>query len=213
MIINWCLNGACYRARPFFSDAAVLYLASKSPRRRQLLEQAGIRFGIIDVDVPEMRLAGESPIEYVSRVAREKADAGLLALSGVAGAVVLGADTEVVIDDEVFGKPFDAADAARMLRRLAGRTHQVPSVVWCADAGREERAVSITDVTFTALSDEQIARYLATDEWQGKAGAYAIQCRAETFVAHLSGSYSGVMGLPLCETVALVQRFGIVAES
>ena len=198
---------------PFHPDSAVLYLASKSPRRRQLLEQVGIRFGTVDVDVPEVRVVGETPIEYVSRVAREKAGAGLLKLSGVAGAVVLGADTEVVIDDEVFGKPADSADAVRMLRRLAGRTHRVPSVVWCVDAGREERVVSITEVAFTPLSDAQIESYLATGEWRGKAGAYAIQGRAEAFVAHLSGSYSGVMGLPLCETVALAQRFGIVAAS
>ncbi|HEX6833376.1 MAG TPA: Maf family protein, partial [Rudaea sp.] len=119
--------------------------------------------------------------------------------------------TEVVLDDEVFGKPQDAQDAARMLRRLSGRTHLVPSVVWCVSAGREERAVCVTQVRFVELSDERIAAYLAANQWQGKAGAYAIQGRAEAFVAHLSGSYSGVMGLPLCETAELLRRFAVAA--
>ena len=131
----------------------LLYLASQSPRRRQLLEQIGVRFDTIDVDVPEVRAPGESPADYVSRVAREKAGAGLLKLAGVPGAVVLGADTEVVLDDEVFGKPADAAHAAQMLRRLAGRAHQVITVVWCISAGREERAVNVSTVEFGALSE------------------------------------------------------------
>ena len=191
----------------------MLYLASQSPRRRQLLEQIGVRFGTVEVSVPEVRASGEAPADYVSRVAREKAGAGLLKLSGVSGAVVLGADTEVVLDGEVFGKPDDEAHAARMLRQLSGRMHFVPSVVWCVDAGREERAVSVTEVTFIALSDAQIDAYIASGEWKGKAGAYAIQGRAEAFVKHLAGSYSGVMGLPLCETAGLLQRFGIAVAS
>jgi septum formation protein len=189
----------------------VLYLASQSPRRRELLKRLGLRFGIVDVDVPEVRAPGEPPADYVSRVAREKAGAGLLELSGVAGAVVLGADTEVVLDGEVFGKPADAAQAASMLRRLSGRTHEVLSAVWCLDAGREEQAFSITQVEFDALDADRIEAYLGSGEWQGKAGAYAIQGRAEAFVTRLSGSYSGVMGLPLHETAGLLRRFGIAA--
>jgi septum formation protein len=191
----------------------MLYLASQSPRRRQLLEQIGVRFGTVEVSVPEVRAPGEAPIDYVSRVAREKAGAGLLKMSGVGGAVILGADTEVVLGDEVFGKPVDAADAARMLRKLSGRLHLVPSVVWCVDGGREERVLSVTEVTFIALSDVQIDAYLASGQWEGKAGAYGIQGRAEAFVKHLSGSYSGVMGLPLCETAGLLQRFAIAPAS
>jgi septum formation protein len=189
----------------------VLYLASQSPRRRQLLEMAGVRFDTVDVDVPEVRAAHEPPEDYVSRVAREKAGAGLLKLSGVAGAVVLGADTEVVLDDEVFGKPRDAAHAAQMLRRLSGRAHRVLSAVWCIDQGREEHALNATDVVFAALTEAQIDAYLAAGEWQGKAGAYAIQGRAAAFVPHISGSYSGVMGLPLFETIRMLSDFGIAA--
>jgi septum formation protein len=188
----------------------LLYLASQSPRRRQLLDMAGIRFGTVDVDVPEVRAPGEPPEDYVSRVAREKAGAGLLKLSGVAGAVVLGADTEVVLDSEVFGKPRDAGHAAQMLGRLSARTHRVLSAVWCIDRGREKHALNITEVTFAALTDAQIAAYVASGECDGKAGAYAIQGRAAAFIPRIAGSYSSVMGLPLFETVALLEAFGIV---
>lgn len=190
---------------------SVLYLASQSPRRRELLERLGLRFGSVDVDVPEVHAPGEPPADYVSRVAREKAGAGLLKLSGVADAVVLGADTEVVLDGEVFGKPADAAQAADMLRRLSGRTHEVLSAVWCLDKEQEMQAFSITRVEFAALDADRIDAYVGSGEWQGKAGAYAIQGRAEAFVVRLSGSYSGVMGLPLHETAILLRRFGIAA--
>jgi len=189
----------------------MLYLASQSPRRRQLLEQVGIRFETVDVEVPEVRAPGEPPSDYVSRVAREKAGAGLLKLSGVADAVVLGADTEVVLGDEVFGKPSYAAHASDMLRRLSGRAHQAVSVVWCLSAGREERAVSVSEVVFAPLSDDAIAAYVASGEPIGRAGAYAIQGRAAAFITRLAGSYSGVMGLPLFETVELLRRYGIAA--
>lgn len=188
----------------------MLYLASQSARRRQLLEQIGLRFGTVDVDVPEVPVPNESPEDYVSRVAREKAGAGLLKLSGVVGAVVLGADTEVVLGGEVFGKPVDTAHARDMLRRLAGRTHRVLSAVWCVNGGCEEHALSVSEVVFAALSPAQIDAYVASGEHVGKAGAYAIQGRAAAFVAHLSGSYSGVMGLPLYETARLLRNFGIV---
>ena len=187
----------------------MLYLASQSPRRRQLLEQVGIRFDTVDVDVPEARAPGEPPADYISRVAREKAGAGMLKLAGVAGAVVLGADTEVVLDGEVFGKPVDAAHATAMLRRLGGRTHEAISAVWCVSAGREERALSVSEVTFAALSEAAIAAYVASGEPIGRAGAYAIQGRAAAFISRLSGSYSGVMGLPLFETLELLRRYGI----
>ena len=189
----------------------MLYLASQSPRRRQLLEQVGIRFDTVDVDVPEARAPGEPPADYISRVAREKAGAGMLKLAGVAGAVVLGADTEVVLDGEVFGKPVDAAHATAMLRRLGGQTHEAISAVWCVSAGREERALSVSEVTFAALSEAAIAAYVASGEPIGRAGAYAIQGRAAAFISRLSGSYSGVMGLPLFETLELLRRYGIGA--
>lgn len=187
----------------------MLYLASRSPRRRELLLRLGIEPHLLDIDIPEVRQPGEAAFDYVRRVAREKAGAGLMAVAAVPGAVVLAADTEVVLDDEVFGKPIDADDASRMLARLSGRTHQVVSVVWLMDAGREAQAASVSDVTFAALTPAQIDGYVACGEWAGKAGAYAIQGRAEAFVARLDGSHSGVMGLPVHETAKLLADFGI----
>jgi septum formation protein len=187
----------------------MLHLASQSPRRRQLLQQLGLEFGLIEVDVPEQRAPGEPAIDYVSRVAREKAGAGLLKVSGARDAVVLGADTEVVLDDEVFGKPADAAEAGAMLRRLSGRSHQAITVVWLVSAAREAHAISVSEVRFAALDDSAIAAYIESGEPFGRAGAYAIQGRAAAFIAHLSGSYSGVMGLPLHETSRLLREFGV----
>ena len=181
-----------------------LFLASQSPRRRELLQQLGCVFDVLDVDVPERRLAQESAPDYVSRVAREKAGAGLLQVAAVAGAVVIGADTEVVLGEDVFGKPADAHAAAAMLRRLSGRAHRVLSTVWCVSAAREERAACVSTVEFAALSEADIARYVATGEAFGKAGAYAIQGRAAAFIRRLEGSYSGVVGLPLQETADLL---------
>ncbi|HKT43125.1 MAG TPA: Maf family nucleotide pyrophosphatase [Rhodanobacteraceae bacterium] len=188
----------------------MLWLASQSPRRRELLAQIGVAFETVDVEVPEVRGTGESPHAYVERVAREKARAGLKAVGGHdAQAVVLGADTEVVLDDRVFGKPCDAADAVAMLRALSGRTHDVISVVCCASAQGEHIAARTSAVTFGDLDVGEIERYVATGEPSGKAGGYAIQGRAAGFVAHLSGSYSGVMGLPLFETVCLLREAGV----
>jgi septum formation protein len=187
----------------------MLHLASQSPRRRELLARLCVDFGVLEVDVPEVRVPGEPPEDYVHRVAREKAGAGLLAMVAVPEAVVLSADTEVVLDDEVFGKPRDDDDAAAMLRRLSGRTHEVLSVVVMVSAGREAQRVSRSRVTFDALADEEIAAYVASGEPMGRAGAYAIQGGAERFVSRLDGSYSGVMGLPLHETAALLREFGI----
>lgn len=186
----------------------MLFLASRSPRRSELLRQLGLRFEVLDVSIEEIRRAGEPAEDYVSRVAREKAGAGLLQVGAVAGAVVLGADTEVVLDGEVFGKPVDAAAAAQMLRRLSGRTHRVVSDLWCLTAAGEAHRSCRSEVSFGVLSEPDIAAYVATGEPFGKAGGYAIQGRAAAFVRHLAGSYSGVMGLPLFETAALLQDAG-----
>lgn len=188
----------------------MLHLASQSPRRRELLQQLGIAHAVLAVDVPEVRSIGESPQDYVSRVAHDKARAGLAALQQAAGAVVLGADTEVVLEDEVFGKPADAAHAATMLRRLSGRSHTVISAVWAMDATHSRSELCISSVRFATLDEATVAAYVATGEPFGKAGAYAIQGRGAALVEHLSGSHSGVMGLPLFETARLLRGFGIV---
>lgn len=166
---------------------------------------------MLDLDVPEQQDATESAADYVRRVAREKAGAGLLKLVGAPEAVVLGADTEVILDGRVFGKPADATDAAAMLRLLSGRTHEVLTAVSVVSAARELQATSLTQVTVAPLSDMEIGRYLDSNEWQGKAGGYAIQGRFEAHVQHLAGSYSGVMGLPLHGTAALLRQFGELA--
>ena len=188
----------------------MLFLASQSPRRRELLTQIGVAFEPLDATIDETPAPGEPPLDYVRRVAREKAGAGLLQVAAVPGALVLGADTEVVLDGHVFGKPVDAADATRMLRALSGRRHQVISAVAVVAAGREREAVSVSEVTFATLAEADIAAYVASGEPFGKAGAYAIQGRGACLVAHLAGSYSGVMGLPLHETAGLLREFGAV---
>ena len=187
----------------------MLYLASRSPRRSQLLAQLGYRFQCLDVDVPEVRAPDESPRDYVLRVALDKGRAGLMRCAGDPTAVVLGADTEVVLDGRVFGKPADAADAAAMLRCLSGRTHEVISALWLLDAGQQAFAVNVTEVSFAPLTAAQIAAYVSCGEAFGKAGAYAIQGRAAAFIPQLAGSHSGVMGLPLHETAELLARFGV----
>lgn len=187
----------------------MLHLASRSPRRRELLRQLGVRFEAADVDVPEVRAAGESPGAYVTRVAMAKARAGALAVAPHdPGAVVLGADTDVVLGTRVFGKPRDDADAAAMLKVLSGRRHTVLSVVCCVWRGNAEVAACESQVTFAPLTDADIARYVASGEPRGKAGAYAIQGRAAAFIRRLEGSYSGVVGLPLYETAALLRQAG-----
>lgn len=190
----------------------MLYLASQSPRRRDLLTLLGLPFGVLDVDVPEVRRHDEPPADYVDRVAREKAGAGLLDVVAVPDAWVLGADTEVVLDGDVFGKPRDDDDAIAMLRRLSGRTHQVLSAVSLVSAGRELQARCLSDVTLAPLDAAAITRYVASGEPDGKAGAYAIQGLAQAFISHLSGSYSGVMGLPLFETAQLLRQAGLLGR-
>lgn len=187
----------------------MLYLASQSPRRHDLLARLCVAFEGLRLEIPEHRNAGEPAEAYVRRVACEKAGAGLLQLVAHPSAVVMGADTEVVLDDEVFGKPADAAAAEAMLERLSGRTHDVISAVSLLSSTREAHAVSVTRVTFAKLDEKQIRAYVATGEPFGKAGGYAIQGGAEVFVSRLDGSYSGVMGLPLHETARLLTEFGI----
>lgn len=189
----------------------MLYLASQSPRRRELLLQLGASFSVLDVNVLEQRAVDETPQGYVERVARDKARAGLATLptGDRDAAVVLGADTEVVLDGEVFGKPGDADDAAAMLRRLSGCTHEVISAVWLVTPEREQGEVCVSRVRFARLEEQQIARYVATGEPFGKAGAYAIQGGAAAMIEHLQGSYSGVMGLPLFETARLLSTFAV----
>lgn len=162
-------------------------------------------FTVLDVDVPEVRAPEEGAEAYVRRVAHAKAVAGLARLSGARDATVLAADTEVVLDGEVFGKPADGHAAADMLRRLAGRRHLVLSGVCCLAADRVRQALSASSVEFAPLDDTAIATYVATGEPLGKAGGYAIQGRAAAFVRRLEGSYSGVMGLPLYETMRLLE--------
>lgn len=189
----------------------MLYLASQSPRRRELLEQIGAAFSVLDIHVPEQRAADESPQNYVHRVARDKARAGFarLSLDERKNAVVLGADTEVVLDGDVFGKPRDAADAMAMLRRLSAHTHEVISAVWLVAADREVGDLCISRVRFAKLEEAVISDYVASGEPFGKAGAYAIQGRGASLIAHLDGSYSGVMGLPLFETSRLLKSFTV----
>ncbi len=186
-----------------------LVLASRSPRRQALLAQIGMAFEVLPADIPEQRHPDETPMQYVSRVARAKAEAVLARFDEGDGVWVLGADTEVVADDEVFGKPGDAAEAAAMLGRLAGRTHEVVSCVWLLDGTHAWSAGCCSRVTLDTLDARAIERYVASGEPFGKAGAYAIQGRAAAFVAHLEGSYSAVMGLPLYQTAGLLQRAGL----
>lgn len=187
----------------------MLYLASQSPRRRQLLEQLDVPFTVVDVDVPEVRGAHESPRDYVSRVARDKARAGLASLDAV-DAFVLGADTEVVLDNDVFGKPVDADDARAMLYRLSGRTHEVISALWAVGKTQEQCEICVSKVRFSALTQAQIEAYVTTGEPFGKAGAYAIQGRGGALIEHLDGSYSGVMGLPVFETARLLRSLKLI---
>ena len=189
----------------------MLHLASRSPRRAELLARLGLDFGLIDLDIPEHQGSGEAASEYVRRVAREKAGAGLLEVVAVPNAAVLGADTEVILDGRVFGKPADSSDAATMLRALSGRTHEVITAVSLVSAGREAQALSTSQVRVAEMSDADIEAYLAGGEWEGKAGAYAIQGGFQAHIEHLAGSFSGVMGLPLFETSRLLKQFGLIA--
>jgi septum formation protein len=192
--------------------SSMLYLASRSPRRNELLSRLDVPFRALDLEVPEVRGADETPEAYVRRVALDKARAGLALVAQDTDAVVLGSDTEVVLGDRVYGKPVDAADAAAMLASLAGRTHRVMTAVALVAHGRERVQLVSSEVTFAAMSAAQIAGYVASGEPMGKAGGYAIQGGAERFISHLAGSYSGVMGLPLQQTGELLREFGAGAD-
>ncbi|OUL10661.1 septum formation inhibitor Maf [bacterium AM6] len=179
-----------------------------------MLARLGHPFQALDLEVVEQRAASESAQDYVCRVAADKARAGLArVLADDPQARVLGSDTEVVLDGEVFGKPVDAADARAMLARLAGRTHQVMTAVVVVDARGLDSELVVSEVTFAAIESADIAAYVATCEPLDKAGAYAIQGGAERWIEHLSGSYSGVMGLPLLHTDRLLARCGVLAPT
>ena len=187
---------------------ARLYLASGSPRRRDLLEQIGVPFRVISAPVDEQLFAGESPEVYVERLARSKAQAGWAAAVD-AQAVVLGADTCVVLDGQVLGKPEDQAQAQAMLKALSGRSHRVLTAVALCDATREQAQIVESEVSFGWISEAQMQAYWDTGEPCDKAGGYAIQGLGAVFVRSFSGSYSAVVGLPLYETSALLAHFGI----
>ena len=182
-----------------------LVLASQSPRRRDLLDAAGIAYDVGAVDVDERRHGGEAPEVYAERLAREKATAGARQFPDRA---VLGADTVVVVDDEVLGKPRDAEDAVRMLARLSGRSHDVLTGVAIAHAGRVHSAVDRTRVWFTVLSDAEIEAYVASGEPLDKAGAYAIQGLASRFIPRIEGSYANVVGLPVTTVIEILRVLG-----
>lgn len=187
---------------------SVLFLASGSPRRRELLEQIGVPHQRLSVEVDESVRPGESAEIYVERLAREKAEAGLAALAGQPGCV-LGADTSVVLDGRILGKPASREDCIATLRALSGRRHQVMTAVAVCDAGRTLSRLVSSEVQFRPLSDDEIQAYWDTGEPQDKAGGYAIQGLAAVFVSQVTGSYSAVVGLPLCETAALLAEFDI----
>jgi septum formation protein len=184
----------------------MLVLASASPRRRELLTQAGFTFEVRPAHIPEKPRAGEDPIAYVVRLAREKAEAVYRQLNELT-ATVLGADTTVTLDNHILGKPEDAADAARMLRLLSGRTHRVITGVAVVSAARIEVAAEVTAVKFLTLSDEEIAGYIATGEPMDKAGAYAIQGRAARWIPRIEGDYFNVVGLPIALVSVLLEDF------
>ncbi|MFD3301279.1 Maf family protein [Aquipseudomonas alcaligenes] len=188
---------------------ASLHLASASPRRRELLAQIGVPFVTLIASIDETALPGEPAERYVERLAREKAQAGLAALSNPADAVVLGADTAVVLDGRILGKPADRAECLATLAALSGREHQVLTAVALASAQRIESRVVASRVRFRPLRAGEAEAYWATGEPCDKAGSYGIQGLAAVFVSQLEGSYSAVVGLPLCETAQLLGEFGI----
>ena len=198
-----------------------IYLASQSPRRRELLKQIGVHFELLllrsyspgRVDVDETPHHNEAPDVYVQRVSQEKAQFGfdVLHLRRLRPYPVLAADTTVTLDGRIFGKPGDAKQAADMLRELSGREHQVLTAVAIAMDQHIEVMLSSSTVRFTMLGEERIHRYVQTHEYADKAGGYAIQGQAGAFIEHIAGSYSGVMGLPLFETVELLKRFNYPA--
>ncbi|MBC7944258.1 MAG: septum formation inhibitor Maf [Burkholderiales bacterium] len=195
-----------------------IYLASRSPRRRELLKQIGVNFEVLlcredaarGADADERLNEGESPEGYVTRLARMKAEIGWLRVTqrGLPGSPVLAADTTVALDNVVIGKPTNREHAIEILTRLSGRAHQVHTAIAIRRRDAIESLLSTTTVEFRKLTEVEIRRYVATGECLDKAGAYAIQGRASLFISEICGSYSGVMGLPLFETTQLLQKFG-----
>jgi septum formation protein len=197
--------------------ASFVYLASQSPRRRQLLEQIGVRHELLlatadeDVEALEAHRPGELPAAYVERVTRAKLKAAVarLALRRLPPAPIVCADTTVALGRLILGKPADAADAVRILTLLAGRTHRVITAVAVAANGRIRLAANVSRVHFAAVTRARIERYVASGEPFGKAGAYAIQSAAAAWIERIEGSYTGIMGLPLHETAALLEWAGV----
>jgi septum formation protein len=195
-----------------------IYLASQSPRRRELLKQIGVPYDVLPLravagrmDVIEIPRAGEAAPDFAQRMASEKAACGWRAVDmrRLLRFPVLGADTVVELDGTILGKPADRVDAEAMLTRLSGSRHQVHTAVAVQHEERLELRLSSSQVRFAVLDAATIARYLETGEYLGKAGAYGIQGRAGTFVEHIEGSYSGIMGLPLYDTAVLLRAFGL----
>jgi len=192
-------------------DDPSIYLASKSPRRRELLQQIGVNHSVISADVPEVPRAKETPSDYVQRLAREKAEAGFAEVKRQCLPIkpVLGADTIVVVNDDILEKPQSAEHAAKMLRQLAGADHQVMTAVAMIVEEKCSVKLSVTDVVFRPLSEDEIAAYWNTGEPRDKAGGYAIQGLGAVFVKQIRGSYTGVVGLPIEQTVELLEEFAI----
>lgn len=187
----------------------IVILASQSPRRKELLAQLGMTFQVLAADIDETPLIDEAAMQYVQRMAIEKA---MVVAEYAAGQPVLAADTSVVIDGEILGKPTSRDHAQQMLRRLSGRSHQVMTAVALYANGQLRQRLAVTEVRFGELSAEQIRCYVETGDADDKAGGYGIQGVAGQFVAHIAGSYSGVVGLPLYETAALLREAGISLE-
>jgi septum formation protein len=196
-----------------------IYLASKSPRRRELLRQVGVEFELLSLrtdaargpDVSEHELPGEDPLDYVARVARDKGAFAwkILALRRMPLRPVLSADTTVTIDGQILGKPANADEAAAMLERLSGRTHQLLTSVALHHVDLAEQVTQVSNVRFAKLSPATIKAYCATPEPYDKAGAYGIQGLAALFIEHIEGSHSGIMGLPVFETAQLLKKAGV----
>jgi septum formation protein len=190
-------------------SVSFIYLASGSPRRRELLRQIGVSFRVIGADLDETALQGESPLAYVSRLAAAKAAAGWERSRDSGGAPVLAADTAVVLDGRILGKPTGLNDAMAMLLQLSGRTHEVLTAVALRTGAGLQVEVSRSTVSFRPIEPSEARAYWETGEPADKAGAYAVQGYAATFIEDLKGSYSGVMGLPLFETAALLGAAGV----
>jgi len=191
----------------------LIWLASASPRRSALLQQIGIGHTVRPVDLDEHSLDGETPAQYVLRLAQAKAQALWSVLAGPDRQPVLGSDTTVALGDDILAKPVDRDDGLRMLRRLSGQTHQVYTAVALRHAAGCEVRLSVSDVSMRTLSDAEIAAYWDTGEPADKAGAYGIQGRAAVFIERIAGSYSGIVGLPLFETGELLRMIGIAPAS